>query len=57
MEFTIEEICASRVREGEVEYHIKWSGYDESENTWEVSYICFNMVILLLLSSVLFFFK
>ncbi|KIW49494.1 hypothetical protein, variant [Exophiala xenobiotica] len=34
-EYVVEEIQGHRTRKGTVEYHIKWVGYDESENTWE----------------------
>ncbi|KAJ9498828.1 hypothetical protein H2202_005504 [Exophiala xenobiotica] len=34
-EYVVEAIQTHRVRKGVVEYHIKWVGYAETENTWE----------------------
>lgn len=34
-EFLVESIQDQRTRKGIAEYYIKWTGYDESENTWE----------------------
>ena len=34
-EYVVEQIQGHRTRKGTVEYHIKWVGYDKSENTWE----------------------
>jgi len=34
-EFDVEEILGKRTVNGRTEYLIKWSGYDNSENTWE----------------------
>ncbi|KAJ9624357.1 hypothetical protein H2204_010810 [Knufia peltigerae] len=34
-EYVVEAIQSHRTRKGVIEYHIKWVGYDEAENTWE----------------------
>eukprot|EP00029_Vermamoeba_vermiformis_P004653 TRINITY_DN1521_c0_g1_i1.p2 TRINITY_DN1521_c0_g1~~TRINITY_DN1521_c0_g1_i1.p2 ORF type:complete len:422 (-),score=146.50 TRINITY_DN1521_c0_g1_i1:2084-3208(-) len=35
-EFIVEAILDKRKRKGVVEYHIKWAGYGDESNTWEV---------------------
>lgn len=34
-EYTVEKILDKRVRQGRIEYLLKWKGYPDSENTWE----------------------
>jgi chromodomain-containing protein/p58 integrase-like protein len=34
-EFEVEHILDKRVRQGKVEYLVKWKGYENNENTWE----------------------
>ncbi|EXJ89546.1 hypothetical protein A1O3_02613 [Capronia epimyces CBS 606.96] len=34
-EYVVEGIRSHRIRNGKVEYHIKWLGYEEDDNTWE----------------------
>lgn len=35
--YVVESILDVRMRRGEKEYLIKWEGYPDTENTWEVS--------------------
>jgi hypothetical protein len=34
-EYIVEKVVDKRIIGGEIEYLIKWEGYDSSENTWE----------------------
>ena len=34
-EYEVEKIIKKRIRNGKIEYLIKWSGYDDKDNTWE----------------------
>jgi len=33
--YTVEKILDKRVRNGKIEYYLKWKDYDDDENTWE----------------------
>jgi chromodomain-containing protein len=35
IEYDVEKIIDKRVRNGVIEYKIRWLGFDESEDTWE----------------------
>ena len=35
IEYEIEKIIGKRIIKGEIEYKVKWLGYDESQSTWE----------------------
>lgn len=34
-EYSIEKILKKRLRNGHIEYFLKWKGYNDSSNTWE----------------------
>jgi len=35
--YTVEKIAGKKVKRGKVYYYIKWEGYPESQNTWELA--------------------
>jgi hypothetical protein len=35
LKYTVERIVAQRLHRGEVQYQVKWAGYNDAENTWE----------------------
>ena len=35
--YEVEHIVDKRIRRGEVQYMVKWKGYDDGENTWETA--------------------
>ena len=35
--YEVEMIVDKRIRRGEVQYMVKWRGFDDSENTWETA--------------------
>jgi hypothetical protein len=34
-EYEVEKIIKKRIRNGKIEYLVKWLGYDDNNNTWE----------------------
>ena len=41
-EYEVEEILDSRLKHGKLEYLVKWSGYTNNYNTWELETNCAN---------------
>ena len=41
-EYKVEEVLDSRLKQGKLEYLVKWSGYTEDHNTWEPEENCEN---------------
>ena len=37
IEYNVEKIIDKRVRNGITGYRVRWAGYDESEDTWELT--------------------
>ena len=42
-EYEVEEVLDSRLKQGKLEYLVKWSGYTEDHNTWEPKANCANL--------------
>lgn len=34
-EFEIEKVIGKRIRNGTIQYRVKWKGYDVADSTWE----------------------
>ena len=37
-EYEVEEVIDSRLKQGKLEYLVKWSGYTDDHNTWEFKF-------------------